>query len=75
MLPELLQACSAILSDTPMFALITLYSIEASSIMAANVLDEHFGKIGNCRIEAGELALSPREGYALPLSLWARASF
>ena len=75
MLPELLQACSAILSDTPMFALITLYSIEASSIMAANMLDEHFGKVGNCRIEAGELALSPREGYVLPLSLWARASF
>jgi len=76
MLPELLEACKNILSAKPLFVLMTLYSIDASPIMAANMLDEYFGKIPNCKVNAGELALKPRNGsYSLPLSLWARAEF
>ena len=76
MLPELLEACSNILSKKPLFVLMTLYSIEASSIMAANMLAEYFGKRKGAAVEAGELALIPSQGeYPLPLSIWARADF
>lgn len=76
MLPELLEACSNILSKNPLFVLMTLYSIEASSIMAANMLAEYFGKRKGAAVEAGELALIPSQGeYPLPLSIWARADF
>lgn len=76
MLPELLAACSNILSKKPIFVLMTLYSIEASSIMAANMLSEYFGKRKGASVEAGELALIPSQGeYPLPLSIWARADF
>ena len=76
MLPELLGACSKILSDSPLFVLITLYSIDASAIMAANVIDEFFGRRAGCKISCGELVLEPRgDSYPLPLSLWAGATF
>ncbi len=69
MLPELLAACSGILSENPMFVLMTLYSIDASPIMARNMLSEYFPKL---RTECGELAL-PCPPRPLPLSLWALA--
>ena len=77
MLPELLGACSRILSDTPLFVLMTLYSIDASPIMAANVLRERFGARAGFSAECGELVLEPEGGlsYPLPLSIWASASF
>lgn len=77
MLPGLLGACSQILSDTPLFVLMTLYSIDASPIMAANVLRERFGARAGCAVECGELVLEPEGGlsYPLPLSIWASASF
>ena len=75
MLPELLDACSKILSKKPMFVLMTLYSIEASSIMASNMLAEYFGKRKNAKIECGELAIKSTNGYDLPLSLYAKATF
>ncbi len=75
MLPELLQSCSQILAERPIFVLLTLYNIEASPIMAANILEEYFGKIPGFRVQAGELALSAKNGYPLPLSIWGRAEF
>lgn len=75
MLPELLEACAALVSNSPMFVLMTLYSIDASPIMAANMLEEYFGKTRGGNTEAGELALRPLSGYALPLSLWAKTVF
>ncbi|MBO6102969.1 MAG: class I SAM-dependent methyltransferase [Opitutales bacterium] len=69
MLPELLEACSLIISTNPLFVLMTLYSIEASSIMAANMLKSYFPKM---KIRCGELAL-PNAENPVPLSLWARA--
>lgn len=76
MLPELLSECAGLLSEAKMFALITLYSIDASPIMAANVLRAYLDDGGRAKLSAGELVLKPRGGgYRLPLSIWARAEF
>lgn len=76
MLPTLLESCRAVLSDSPLFVLMTLYSIDASSIMAGNMLSEYFGGVRSFNLSFGELVLKPRQGrYALPLSIWARAEF
>ena len=76
MLPQLLEACRNIISDNPMFVLITLYSIDASSIMAGNMLQAYFGDIAKFKLSTGELALTPKnDSYMLPLSLWAKAEF
>ncbi len=75
MLPQLLEACRDIISARPVFVLLTLYSIDASSIMAGNMLKEYFGDIANFSLSYGELALKPRKGYVLPLSIWAKAQF
>ena len=74
-LPELLEVCAKILSDKPIFVLMTLYSIEASAIMAANMLEEFFGNRKGFVSECGELVLKPENGFALPLSLYAKAVF
>lgn len=71
MLPQLLGACRAILSDRPMFVLMTLYSIDASAIMAANMLKSNFS---NLDATCGELALSCAD-MPLPLSIWALAKY
>ena len=77
MLPELLSACSRILSDTPLFSLITLYSIDASAIMAANIMGENFAPLEKSSVSCGELVLEAAGGasYPLPLSIWAAAVF
>lgn len=75
MLPELLDACASILSDTPLFVLMTLYSIEASSIMAANMLDEYFGGRRGAKTSCGELVLPASNGFDLPLSIYAKTVF
>lgn len=69
MLPELLDACAAILSENPLFVLMTLYSIDASSIMASNMLKSKFP---NLKVDCGELALNCGQ-MPLPLSLWGLA--
>lgn len=75
MLPELLDSCSKILSKNPLFVIMTLYSIEASSIMAANILGQFFSSRKGAKIECGELVLPSRFGYDLPLSIYAKATF
>lgn len=69
MLPQLLEACREILSPNPLFVLMTLYSIDASSIMASNMLKKYFP---NLSVSCGELALESGD-FPLPLSLWALA--
>lgn len=69
MLPELIGACAGVLSDQPLFIMMTLYSIDASSIMASNILKAYFPKLN---VRCGELAL-PNSVYPMPLSLWAIA--
>ena len=76
MLPELLSCCARLLSARKIFVLMTLYSVDASSVMAANVLDQYFNCGNGAKISAGELVLRPKNGgYPLPLSLWAKAEF
>lgn len=75
MLPELLDSCSKILSKNPLFVIMTLYSIEASSIMAANILGQFFSSRKGAKIECGELVLPSKFGYDLPLSIYAKATF
>lgn len=75
MLPELLDACSKIIAKKPLFVLMTLYSIEASSIMAANMLEQYFGKIAGAKTECGELVLPSKNGFDLPLSIYAKTTF
>ncbi|MBE6414758.1 MAG: oxidoreductase [Verrucomicrobiaceae bacterium] len=75
MLPQLLEGCRNVLSNKPMFVLITLYSIEASSVMAGNMLTEYFGDIANFSLSQGELILESKKGYNLPLSIWAKCQF
>lgn len=75
MLSELLDSCSKILSKNPLFVIMTLYSIEASSIMAANILGQFFSSRKGAKIECGELVLPSKFGYDLPLSIYAKATF
>ena len=75
MLPELLGACAGVLSKRPLFVLMTLYSIDASPIMAANMLDEFFGGIAGAETGCGELVLPSVYGFDLPLSIYAKTVF
>ena len=70
LLPELLASCGRILSRRPgSYAIMTLYSIDASAIMAANILKD---RIGAGVVDCGELVLKSKSSYDLPLSIWAR---
>jgi len=72
-LPELLALCREALTDQPSFVLLTLYNLEASSLMLANLLEQMMrGAPG--QVSIGELALAAEAPGArlLPLSLWAR---
>jgi 23S rRNA (cytosine1962-C5)-methyltransferase len=69
-LPELLQACRAILSDEPLFVIFNMYSTELSSISVANLLSEITQNLGG-NIESGELAIKEQNGRLLPMSIFA----
>jgi 23S rRNA (cytosine1962-C5)-methyltransferase len=61
------------LVEKPRFVLLTLYNLEASSLMLGNVLEQMMrGQSG--KISIGELALAATAPGArlLPLSLWGR---
>lgn len=71
-LGDLLDACRQLLSDKPAFVLMTLYSLEQSSLLLANLLREmmreHSGSL-----EIGELTLKPKASDTiLPMSLFGR---
>jgi len=71
-----LEACRECLSEHPLGLIMTLYSLEASSLMLGNLMRECMrGHTGT--VSVGELALSPEAGAQgaknlLPLSLWSR---
>lgn len=71
--PELLDACSKILSPNPLFFLVTAYTVPISPITLANMVSEIVPASKN--IEFGEIAI---EEYAskrlLPTSIYARWS-
>ncbi|MFA6269808.1 MAG: class I SAM-dependent methyltransferase [Candidatus Paceibacterota bacterium] len=82
-LPELLQACRAILSENPLFIIFNMYSTELSSISVANLLSEITKDLGACpltpersnggrgNIEVGELAINQQNLKLLPMSIFA----
>lgn len=71
-LPELLDSCRQLMSDSPLFVMMTLYSLDASSLMLGNLLAQMMqGRNGE--VVHSELALAPASGGPLlPLSLCAR---
>ena len=72
-LTELLELCRESLSERPLFILLTMYNLEASSIMLGTLLEQMMkGRPG--KVSIGELALAAETpgNRLLPLSLWAR---
>jgi 23S rRNA (cytosine1962-C5)-methyltransferase len=71
-LMPLLEACREILSAQACLLLLTIYTIDASSILCHNLLSEVTGGLGGA-ITIGELALRQSKAERpLPLSLWGR---
>ncbi|OHE73245.1 MAG: hypothetical protein A2007_02680 [Verrucomicrobia bacterium GWC2_42_7] len=71
---SLLNDCKKILSENPAFIIITLYALDASSIMIRNLLSE-FMKDFKGTTEIGELAVRhSSSNKLLPLSLFGRWS-
>ena len=71
---ELLYSCSKLLDDNPLFIILTIYNIEASPLMSANILYDIFGK--KLKIESGELALpESSSGRLLSMSLYNLCEF
>ncbi len=70
--PKLIELCSQLLSDSPLFMIVNAYAISASSIMLENVLRDYLKK-GD--IEVGELALKEKSaGRLLSTGIFARWS-
>jgi len=71
-LPELLQNCRKILSDHPLFIILTAYAIRASAVTAFYALEETVAKLGG-KVESGELALEEKSsGKLLSTAIYAR---
>jgi len=71
-LPGLLQDCRALLSDDPLFVLLTAYAIRASALSVAYALGEMVAGLGG-ELEAGELALPEKSaGRLLSMAIFAR---
>lgn len=75
-LPELLNICRELLSQDAKALILTLYTIDASSILCGNLLAETTAHLPGGKIEVGELATQETSsaGRLLPLSLWGRWS-
>lgn len=73
-LPELLKICRALLSPDARALILTLYTIDASSVLCGNLLAETTAHLDGGKIEIGELATRETSPAArlLPLSLWGR---
>jgi len=71
-LAPLLRSCRELLSPQAQFMILTVYTIDASSILCHNLLEECTSGLGG-KIDIGELALQQEgNGRLLPLSLWGR---
>jgi len=74
LLPNLLQACRNILSDRPVFVVITAYAVKASAITLYNALEEMMQPLQGMN-QAGEIALQETSaGRLLPTAIFARWS-
>ncbi|HBA82866.1 MAG TPA: SAM-dependent methyltransferase [Verrucomicrobia bacterium] len=71
-LTELLDICRQVLSDRPLFIILTMYNIEASSLMIGNLLSDAMKSFGGA-LSVGELALHQQNSEkVLPLSIYGR---
>ncbi len=71
-LPSLLEDCRAILSDKPLFMIVTVYAVKASAIHVGQVLQEIMAKFKG-RVESGELATREKSaGRLLSQAVYAR---
>ncbi len=71
-LPDLLQACRALLSDQPLFVVLTAYAIRASALSVYYSLEEMVAGLGGETI-TGELALVEQSaGRLLSTAIFAR---
>ena len=71
-LTDLLDICRQVLTDNPLFIILTMYNIEASSLMIGNLLSDTMHDRGG-RVKVGELALKHKHSDRfLPLSIFGR---
>jgi 23S rRNA (cytosine1962-C5)-methyltransferase len=71
-LPNLLEACSAVLSSRPVFMIATVYAVRASALHVAQALQDILGRFEG-RIEAGELVTREQSaGRLLSQAVYAR---
>lgn len=72
MLPGLLESCRVILSERPLFVIITAYAIRASALSLYYALEEMM-KGKNGKLECGELVVVERSfGRILSMAIFAR---
>jgi len=68
-LPELLAACREVLSDAPLFVLVTMYALDQSSVSIGNLLQDMLRGCGGT-IRLGEIVLKPKHSEKkLPMSI------
>ncbi|GAK58370.1 SAM-dependent methyltransferase [Candidatus Vecturithrix granuli] len=73
-LTDLLADCRQLLSPEPLFVLLTMYSLDQSALLIANLLQDMLRGYGGA-IEVGELALKPTSSEkALSMSIFGRWS-
>jgi 23S rRNA (cytosine1962-C5)-methyltransferase len=71
-LPALLEACRAVLTEQPLFIILTVYAIRASSAGLQYLLEPAVEGLGG-RIEVGEMGLAERDrGRVLSTAIYAR---
>lgn len=71
-LPQLLEQCRHVLSEQPLFIIVTMYAIEASALIIGNLLDEMM-RVCRGSIQVGELVLSQQQaGKKLPMAIFGR---
>lgn len=69
--PELLDASSKILSDNPLFFLVTAYTVPISPITLGNMLTDYIPK---GKLEFGEISIEDKTHTLLPTSIYSRWS-
>jgi 23S rRNA (cytosine1962-C5)-methyltransferase len=71
-LPRLIQSCRAVLSDRPLFVVLTIYAVKLPAIHAYNVLSEMMDSFGG-NLESGELVtIEKAQGRYLSQAVYAR---
>ncbi len=74
LIPELLNACRAVLTPHPLFILLTAYAVKASALTLLAAVTEMTASLGG-QVQAGEIALNEQSaGRLLSTAIFARWS-